>query len=69
MYPCALVEAPGNAIKLPNGFSWNNFVEFVLIPEVVGVLISEDMNVSLEEAFVIRQESARFGNSAFPEAE
>lgn len=69
MYPCAPGDDSGGIIKLPNGFSWHDFVGFVLIPEVVGILISEDMKVTLEEAFIIRQKSMQFGISFFPEAE
>ena len=70
MYPYSPNEDSNiQAIQLPSGFSWQNFIEFVLIPEVIGVLISEDMGVSLEEAFVIREKSTRFGIAAFPEEE
>ena len=68
MYPHSPNEDPNNqVIQLPSGFSWQNFVESVLIPEVIGVLISEDMGVDLEEAFVIWEKSTRFGIAAFPE--
>ena len=69
MYPHSPDEASGSAIKLPNGASWHNFIDFVLVPEVVGILISEDMSVSLEEAFIIQQKSTQFGISAFPDVE
>ena len=70
MYP----NSPNNEdcngiIELPNGFSWFNFVNFVLIPELVGILISEDMDVTLNKAFVIRKKSNQFGIYAFPELE
>ena len=70
MYPNSPDDEDSNgAIKLPNGFSWFNFVDFVLIPELVGILISEDMGVALDEAFVICEKSTQFGIYAFPELE
>ena len=43
------------------------FIQYVLIPEVVSMLISEDMNVTLEEAVRIWDESREFGLRAFPD--
>lgn len=68
MFPSA-PDCVFGGIKLPTGLSWNNFIEFVLVPEVVGIIISEDMNVTLEEAFMIRQKSSKFGISVFPDVE
>jgi hypothetical protein len=68
MFP-SVPDCAFGGIKLPIGLSWNNFIEFVLVPEVVGIIISEDMNVTLEEAFMIRQKSSKFGISVFPDVE
>lgn len=53
--------------ELPDGISWNTFTQYVLVPEVVGALISEDMCVTLGEADRIRKESREFGFRAFPD--
>ena len=62
MYP-----TPAFTFELPNGISWNTFVQYVLVPEVVCVLISEDMHVTLGEAVRIWKESREFGIRAFPD--
>ena len=62
MYP-----APIFGFRLPDGILWNTFTQYVLVPEAVGVLISEDMNVTLEEAVQIWNESRGFGLRAFPD--
>ena len=62
MYPTGAFD-----FELPDGISWRTFIQYVLIPEVVSMLISEDMNVTLEEAVQIWDESREFGLRAFPD--
>ena len=62
MYP-----NPAPNFKLPDGVSWNNFVQYVLVPEVVCMLISDDNSVTLEKAIQIWKDSREFGARAFPD--
>ena len=62
MYP---VPAPN--FKFPDGVSWNTFVQYVLVPEVVCILISDDNGVPLEKAVQIWKDSREFGARAFPD--
>jgi hypothetical protein len=62
MYPTSVFD-----FELPDGVSWNTFIQYVLVPEAVGMLISEDMNVTLQEAVQIWNESRVFGLRAFPD--
>jgi len=62
MYPTQACD-----FGLPDGISWNTFIQYVLVPEVVCVLISDDMHVTLVEAVRIWNESREFGLRAFPD--
>jgi len=62
MYPTRAFD-----VELPDGISWRTFIQYVLIPEVVSILISEDMDVTLAEAVQIWDQSREFGLRAFPD--
>jgi len=53
----------------PLHMSWKTFVEFVLVPEVACLLISEDMGICYEEAVGVWKASRDFGIQAFPDDE
>lgn len=57
---------PTPTLELPQHISWRIFVEFVLVPEVACLLISEDMGVNSDEAVEIWKASRDFGIQAFP---
>ena len=58
---------PACDFELPDGIAWNTFIQYVLVPEVVSVLISEDMHITLGEAVQVWEESRTFGVRAFPD--
>jgi len=60
---------PMPTLELPPHISWRTFIEFVLVPEVACLLISEDMSVHLEEAVGVWKASRDFGIQAFPDDE
>jgi len=60
---------PVSTLELPPHISWRTFVEFVLVPEVACLLISEDMSICLEEAVGVWKASRDFGIQAFPDDE
>ena len=60
---------PEPILDLPSHISWKTFVEFVLVPEVACLLISEDMAICYEEAVGVWKASRDFGIQAFPDNE
>jgi len=58
---------PTPTLNLPSHISWRTFIEFVLVPEVACILISEDIGICLGEAVEVWKTSRDFGIQAFPD--